>query len=110
MDVFDPAAAAPAVADSLRALGSPERAAGEKGYLKSDLEFFGVTVPDIRRTVQAAVRSHQGLDREAVLAWAAALWREPVHERRMAAVELLTLAVRRLPAADADRLRALRAA
>jgi 3-methyladenine DNA glycosylase AlkD len=35
-----------------------------------------------------------------VLAWAAALWREPVHERRMAAVELLTLAVRRLTADD----------
>ena len=100
MDAFDPEAAARAVADSLRALGTPERAAGEKAYLKSDLEFFGVTVPDIRRTVQAAVRSHQGLDREAVLAWAAALWREPVHERRMAAVELLTLAVRRLTADD----------
>ena len=100
MDAFDPEAAARAVADSLRALGSPERAAGEKGYLKSDLGFFGVTVPDIRRTVQAAARSHQGLDREAVLAWAAALWREPVHERRMAAVELLTLAVRRLTVDD----------
>ena len=100
MDAFDPEAAARAVADSLGALGSPERAAGEKGYLKSDLEFFGATVPDIRRTVRAAVRSHPGLDREAVLAWAAALWREPVHERRMAAVELLTLAVRRLTADD----------
>ena len=102
MDAFDPEAAARALADSLRALGTPERAAGEKDYLKSDLEFFGVTVPDIRRTVQAAVRSHQELDREAVLAWAAALWREPVHERRMAAVELLTLAVRRLTAEDLD--------
>jgi 3-methyladenine DNA glycosylase AlkD len=100
MDAFDPEAAARAVADSLRAHGTQERAAGEKRYLKSDLEFFGVTVPDMRRTVQAAVRSHPGLDREAVLAWAAALWREPVHERRMAAVELLTLAVRRLTADD----------
>jgi 3-methyladenine DNA glycosylase AlkD len=35
-----------------------------------------------------------------VLAWAVALWREPVHERRMAAVELLTLAVPRLTADD----------
>src|SRR5215472_16914453 len=100
MDAFDPEAAARAVADSLRALGIPERAAGEKAYLKSDLEFFGVTVPDIRRTVRAAVRSHQGLDREAMLAWAAALWREPVHERRMVAVELLTLAARQLTADD----------
>jgi 3-methyladenine DNA glycosylase AlkD len=100
MDAFDPEAAARAVANSLRALGTPERAVAEKGYLKSDLEFFGATVPDIRRTVRAAVRSHPGLDREGMLAWAAALWREPVHERRMAAVELLTLAVRQLTADD----------
>ena len=40
------------------------------------------------------------LDREATVAWALALWREPVHERRMAAVEVLTLGVRRLGARD----------
>jgi len=100
--VFDADAAASTVVGLLRPLGSQARAEQEKRYLKSDLEFFGVTVPDIRRTVQAAMRSHQRLDREAVLAWAAALWREPVHERRMAAVELLTLAVRRLTAEDLD--------
>jgi 3-methyladenine DNA glycosylase AlkD len=35
-----------------------------------------------------------------MLAWAVALWREPVHERRMAAVEILTRAAPVLRAAD----------
>ena len=97
-DAFDPEEAARALAEALRPLGTPERAVQEKRYLKSDLEFFGVTVPDMRRAVKAAARGYPGLDRAAVLAWAVALWREPVHERRMAAVELLTLAVQRLAA------------
>ena len=88
---FDPGRAARILAEDLRAIGSPERAAAEQRYLKSDLEFFGVTVPEMRRVVTAAVRRVPGLDREAALAWAVALWREPVHERRMAAVEVLRL-------------------
>ena len=100
MEVFDPDEAARALAEALRPLGTPERADQEKRYLKSDLEFFGVTVPDLRRTVKAAARGYPGLDGPTALTWAVALWREPVHERRMAAVEVLTLAVRQLSAAD----------
>jgi 3-methyladenine DNA glycosylase AlkD len=95
---FDPEAAA--VAESLRSLGTAERAAREKRYLKSELEFFGVTVPDLRRVVTTAFRRYPGLGRDAAVAWATALWREPVHERRMAAVEVLRLAVRQLSASD----------
>lgn len=100
MDDFDPEAAALAVTDGLRPLGTRERAAQEKRYLKSDLDFLGVTVPDLRRVVKAAVRGHQGLDAPGMVAWAVALWREPVHERRAAAVEILTLAAPRLAASD----------
>ena len=100
MDDFDPEAAALAVTDGLRPLGTPGRAAQEKRYLKSDLDFLGVAVPDLRRVVKAAVRGHQGLDAQGMVAWAAALWREPVHERRAAAVEILTLAAPRLAASD----------
>jgi 3-methyladenine DNA glycosylase AlkD len=97
---FDADAAALAVSQALRPLGTPERAAGSKEYLKSDLEFYGVTVPDMRRVVTSARRGHPGLDGAAVVAWASALWREPVFERRVAAVELLQQAVRLLTAAD----------
>lgn len=99
---FDPEAAALEIVESLRPLGTSGRAEHEKRYLRSDLEFFGVTVPDTRRVVSTAFRRHPGLGREAVVAWATALWREPVHERRMAAVELLRLAVKQLSARDLD--------
>jgi 3-methyladenine DNA glycosylase AlkD len=97
---FDAEEAAGAVAGALRPLGRPERAAQEKRYLKSDLEFLGVTVPDMRRVVRAAARGYPGLGRREAVAWARALWREPVHERRMAAVEVLELHVARLTADD----------
>ena len=100
MDGFDAERAALAVADELRAVGTPERAAQEKRYLKSELEFFGVTVPELRRGVRAAVRGYPGLDEAGMVAWAVALWRPPVHERRMAAVEILELAAPRLSADD----------
>jgi 3-methyladenine DNA glycosylase AlkD len=100
VDDFDPVTAALAVTDALRPLGTPERAAQEKRYLKSDLEFLGVGVPDLRRVVKAAVRARPGLDPAQMVAWAVGLWREPVHERRAAAVEILTLAAPRLAASD----------
>jgi 3-methyladenine DNA glycosylase AlkD len=104
---FDPVAAAQDLAGELRAIGSPERAAAERRYLKSDLEFFGVTVPDLRRVVTAAVRTRPGLGTDDMIGWAVELWREPVHERRMAAVEVLRLALRQLSAGDLAAVEAL---
>jgi 3-methyladenine DNA glycosylase AlkD len=100
VDGFDPEGAATTVADALRAAGTADRAAQEKLYLKSELEFFGVTVPETRRVVKAAVRGYPGLDEAGMVGWAVALWREPVHERRMATVEILTLAAPRLGPGD----------
>jgi 3-methyladenine DNA glycosylase AlkD len=100
VDRFNAETAAREVADALRGLGMPERAAQEKRYLKSDLEFFGVTVPETRRAVRAAWDGYPGLDAAGMLAWAVALWCEPVHERRMAAVEILTRAAPMLRPAD----------
>jgi 3-methyladenine DNA glycosylase AlkD len=107
VDRFDPEAAAAALTATLRDLGTPARAGQEKRYLKSDLEFFGVAVPDLRRAVEAAVKDRQpagqrglSIDRETGLAWATALWRERVHERRAAAVEILTLTTPSLVAED----------
>jgi 3-methyladenine DNA glycosylase AlkD len=79
----------------LAGLGTPQRAAAEKAYLKSSLEFAGVPVPRIRRVVRdllprKARRAHGQPSREHVVAAAEALWRRAVHECRMAAVILLT--------------------
>ncbi len=84
----------------LRAAGSPQRAASEKRYLKSDLEFFGVAVPAIRKSVTAAVRANGGLNRAELLDVVETLWAHPVHECRMAAVEALDLGKALLVAED----------
>lgn len=97
---FDADRAASALTASLRALGDPGRAAQEKRYLKSDLEFFGVTMPELRRAVRAAARDYRSLSRADAVAWSLALWREPVHEPRTAAVEVLRLAAGNLTADD----------
>jgi DNA alkylation repair enzyme len=102
---FDAEGAALAVADALRAVGTAERAIQEKRYLKSELEFFGVAVPEMRRVVTGAVRGHPGVDGAGMVAWAVSLWGEPVHERRMAALEILTVAAPRLSAAELAGLR-----
>ncbi|HEX6520553.1 MAG TPA: DNA alkylation repair protein, partial [Streptosporangiaceae bacterium] len=97
---FDPATAAEAVVAALRPLGTPERAAQEKRYLKSELDFLGVRLPDIRRVVTMASREHPDLTRDEIVAWTLALWDDDLWERRIAAVELLTLRVRALSSAD----------
>ncbi len=75
----------------LRALGSPERAAQEKRYLKSELEHLGATVPATRKVVATILRAHPKFGREDVIALTRALWKKPIHERRAAAVEVLEL-------------------
>lgn len=93
--------------EQLRAAGTPERAAQQRAYLKSSLEFYGATVPAIRRTVLDALAAHPALDHDEVVAIAEALWRVPIHDRRAAAVEVLTARVRLLGPADVPLLERL---
>lgn len=83
----------------LRALGTPERAASQKTYLKSDLEFFGCTLGQTRATVRTLV-AEGPLDHDGVVALAAELWRKPINDRRMAAVILLEGSPKLLGVAD----------
>jgi 3-methyladenine DNA glycosylase AlkD len=80
---------AAAIEASQRGLGTQQRAASEKAYLKSDLEFTGTPVPAIRATVRAWLRSRPDLTHAELIVVTEALWARPVHECRMAAVELL---------------------
>jgi 3-methyladenine DNA glycosylase AlkD len=48
-------------------------------------------VPAIRTVAKQALAADRALDRDELLAVVEALWDEPVHERRMASVELLDL-------------------
>jgi alkylated DNA nucleotide flippase Atl1/3-methyladenine DNA glycosylase AlkD len=90
------------IAAILRPLGTPRRAAGEKAYLKSDLEFFGVGIPALRREARAWLRSHRGAGRDLLTRLAAALWRRPVHELRTFAIELLVAREALLEPADLE--------
>jgi 3-methyladenine DNA glycosylase AlkD len=84
----------------LRKQGLPERAAGEKAYLKSDLEFYGATVPQIRRTMKAFRARHPDIGHDDLVGLVQALWDRPVHECRSAAIALLELYGDRLEADD----------
>ncbi len=86
----------------LCAAGDPARAEQEQRYLKSELHHYGVSVPAIRKIVKAALASGPALSHDDLVAVVVALWRRPVHECRMAAVELLDLCSDRLVAADID--------
>ena len=89
-----------AIVAALRAAADPGRAERERRYLKSDLRHLGVSVPAIRRAVASFARRQPELERRDVLAVVRALWAEPVHERRMAAVEMLVRYEHHLGPAD----------
>ena len=97
---MDADALADLITDELRAVARPERATQEKAYLKSDLEFLGATVWEIRRVVQAFAKGAAPLTHERLVALVEALWAKPIHERRMAAVVLLELNPKLLTPAD----------
>jgi 3-methyladenine DNA glycosylase AlkD len=84
----------------LRGAGSAERAANEKRYLTSDLDFYGVTVPANRRIVGSWLESIGGLQRPDLIDTVQLLWSQPVHERRAAAVHLLATNVEILDPSD----------
>jgi 3-methyladenine DNA glycosylase AlkD len=73
----------------LRPAGTPERAAAEKSYLKSDLAFVGVTVWQIRSAVKEIAAEHRGIDHDQLVELVSELWSAPVFERRMASVMFL---------------------
>ena len=102
----DAEARADLMAAQLAALGSPVRAASEQRYLKSDLRFLGVTMGQVRALVRSTWAA-QPLDRAGSLELASALWSQPVHERRTAAVLILGRAARTLGAADLPLLQRL---
>jgi 3-methyladenine DNA glycosylase AlkD len=91
---------AKAIEAKLRAIGTPERAVSEKAYLKSDLEFAGATVWQIRSVTKEAAGEGPTLGHDDLQALVEELWTKPMHERRMAAVMLLELHPRLLGMVD----------
>jgi 3-methyladenine DNA glycosylase AlkD len=86
----------------LRRAGSPERAIGEKAYLKSDLRFWGTSQASIRTAVRDFCDAHPDLTRAELREIAETMYATDVHELRAAAIGILerereTLDARDLP-------------
>src|SRR2546428_7016546 len=79
------AAALPDLERRLKAAGTPQRAKGEKAYLKSDLAFFGTPMPEIRRIAIDYAKAHPDLDRRNLKALAAAAFETESFELRSVA-------------------------
>ena len=91
-------AIADAIERDLRIESTEERATKEKAYLKSALVHIGTKVPTIRKITKRHVKVLES--REHYIALAEVLWNEPIHERRVAAVEVLTFGLRTLVPGD----------
>ncbi|GAB4013069.1 DNA alkylation repair protein [Nocardioides ultimimeridianus] len=76
---------------ALRSAADPSLAPGQQAYMKSEMPFLGVRVPQVRRIVKEQVRdAGMAKDGRALAAASLQLWDEASHrEERYAASELL---------------------
>ncbi len=102
LDRRDAASLAEWMRGTLAAQGTEARAEGEKRYLKSEAEFLGATMPQIRHAVSALLGKHPDLSREELLSLVETLWATGIHECRMAAALLLNRRQELLRAEDLD--------
>lgn len=71
-----------AIAAGLAAGADPGRAAGQQRYMRSSMPFHGLTVPQVRLVVAAAVASHPPADRAAWLGVIRDLWDGATHREQ----------------------------
>lgn len=83
----------------LRTQANPVRAVSERAYLKSKLDFLGVSVPLIRATTRAWAKAHP-LDHDALIELVTSLWATSLHDLHATAIELLIRHKRLLVADD----------
>ena len=81
-----------AIRGALRAAANPDRAPQQQAYMKSEMPFLGVLVPQCRRIAASAFRARPLPDADAWQAAILGLWRRAAfREERYAAIGLLTL-------------------
>ena len=72
----------------LRKVARPGRAPAEKAYLKSDLELWGVMVPDVRRIAIEYAKAHPELGRADLKAISLAAFKTEIFDLRSVAIAL----------------------
>ena len=81
-----------AIGAALRAAADPDRAPQQQAYMKSEMPFLGVPVPQCRRIAASAFRTHPLPDADAWEAAILGLWRQAAfRQERYAEIELLNL-------------------
>jgi len=96
--VLELAAVVTEVEERLRAAGTPERAEGERRYLKSSLVHLGATLPQMHAETKRL--THEVTTHDDLVAVVTALWAPPIHDLRSCAVFLLSARVSLLDPAD----------
>ncbi len=81
------------LAAELKALGTEDRAVNEKRYLKSEIEHFGVRVPEIRKLARRFARERRDLGKAEIEVLTHELWGRDVYELRKLAVNILAVRV-----------------
>jgi 3-methyladenine DNA glycosylase AlkD len=87
--VTTPAAARAFFRKRFSDVGTPARANQEQAYLKSDLRFYGASVPEIRRAGADFARAHPDLSRAELRAIVTALYASDWHDLRSVSIALL---------------------
>lgn len=77
------------IRDALAAQANPERAAGQRAYMRSALPYYGVALPEVRRAVAAICRRHRLADRQAWRRTILRLWDGVTHREEWYAALVL---------------------
>lgn len=89
----DVGAIADELAAELIASGTEDRAINEKRYLKSEIDHYGVTVPQIRKLARRFARERKDLSKRQLVDLTLELWDRDVYELRKLAVNILAARV-----------------
>jgi 3-methyladenine DNA glycosylase AlkD len=87
------------IRNHFRNIGTRQRAVGEKKYLKSQLMFFGVPVPEVRKAARQFKKEHPHFTRQELLRQTQAMWTD-YHEMRTVAIAILEQYAQLLRGAD----------
>ncbi len=97
---LDVTSTADELANDLIAVGTEERAVNEKRYLKSEIEHYGVTVPEIRKMARRFARERKDFSKSVLIDLTLELWDRDVYELRKLAVNILAAKVALLDVDD----------
>jgi 3-methyladenine DNA glycosylase AlkD len=92
---------------AFRQEGDPERAQGQKAYMKSDRDFFGVRAPFIRGQAKRFKLRHPEIATAALFTMVEALWATTYHDLRSLGIALLELYIKQLSIGEMDQIESL---